>query len=225
MSDISKKWAIIMIGPPGSGKDTQVELLARELQFVEIKSSQIIKDKLENADSNDVVMNHEKELKNSGQLNTSELVEAWMVERIEEVGKTAAGLIANGWPRKVREADIEMTAVERHYPKDVIKVISIEISEEESVKRNNLRRVCEQNGHPIFHTKENEAITVCPQDGSPIIVRTDDAPETIRKRYQVYLAETQPVIDFLSKRGYNLITINGEQPIEDIHRDILNHLW
>ena len=90
-----------MIGPPGSGKDTQVELLARELQFVEIKSSQIIKDKLANADPNDAVMNREKELKNSGQLNTSELVEAWMVERIEEVGKTAAGLIANGWPRKI----------------------------------------------------------------------------------------------------------------------------
>ncbi len=225
MESLSKQWAIIMIGPPGSGKDTQVELLARELQFVEIKSSQIIKDKLANADPNDAVMNHEKELKNSGQLNTSELVQTWMVERIEEVGKTAQGLLANGWPRKIQEAEVEMTAVEKYYPKDAIKVVSIEISEEESVKRNSLRRVCEQNGHPIFHTKENENLTVCPQDGSPIIVRTDDASETIKKRYQVYIAETQPVIDFLSKKGYSLAIIEGEQPIEDIHRDILNKLW
>lgn len=221
MNTESKKWAVILIGPPGSGKDTQAELLARELKFVEIKSSKIIEDKLKSADLNDVVMNREKELHASGQLNTREIVDAWIVERIEQVGATSVGLVGNGWPREASEVEAEMSALEKFYPKNLIKIITITLSEEESVKRNSKRRVCEKNGHPI----QNEGISVCPEDGSAIIFRPDDTPETIKKRYQVYIAQTQPVIDLLSKQGYNIITINGEQPIESVHRDILDKLW
>ncbi len=221
MDTTENKWAVILIGPPGSGKDTQAELLARELKFVEIKSSKIIEDKFKLADPNDVVINHEKELHASGQLNTREIVDAWIIERIEQVGATGVGLVGNGWPREIEEVEAEMKAVEKFYSKDSIKIVKITLSEEESVKRNSKRRVCEKNGHPI----QKEEIDVCPEDGSAIIFRTDDTPETIKKRYQVYMTQTQPVIDFLSKKGYNVITINGEQPIEDVHRDILDKLW
>ena len=221
MQTFEKKWAVILIGPPGSGKDTQAELLARELKFVEIKSSKIIEEKLKSADLNDAVMNQEKELHASGQLNTREIVDAWIIECIEQVGATGVGLVGNGWPREIEEVEAEMLAVEKFFPKDSIKIVTITLSEEESVKRNSKRRVCEKNGHPI----QDEGITVCPEDGSPIILRADDTPETIRKRYQVYITQTRPVIDFLSKEGYNVITINGEQPIESVHRDILDKLW
>ena len=132
MNTSDKKLAIILIGPPGSGKDTQAELLARELKFVEIKPSKIIEDKLKSAEPNDAVMNHEKELKQAGQLNTSSLVEAWAIEKIDEVGKSGAGLVTNGWPRKVTEAETEMLTVEKYYSKDSIKVVYITLSEEES---------------------------------------------------------------------------------------------
>lgn len=225
MNTSDKKLAIILIGPPGSGKDTQAELLARELKFVEIKTSKIIEDKLKSAEPNDAVMNHEKELKQAGQLNTSSLVEAWAIEKIDEVGKSGAGLVANGWPRKVTEAETEMLTVEKYYSKDSIKVVYITLSEEESVKRNSKRRVCEKNGHPIPNFLEYKDTVVCPQDGSPIIVRQDDNLDTVRHRYKVYQELTEPVLDFLNKKGYSLITINGEQPIESVHRDILDKLW
>ena len=225
MTNEPRFWAVLLIGPPGSGKDTQAELLARELKFVEIKSSKIIEDRLKSADPNDAVMNREKELHASGQLNSMEIVDAWIIERIEAVGATGIGLIANGWPREVSEVESEMSAVEKFYPKDSVKIIFIMMSEEESVRRNSKRRVCELNGHPILGTKENEGITACPEDGSPIIFRADDTPETIKKRYQVYITQTKPIIDLLSKKGYNIVTINGEQPIEDVHRDILDKLW
>jgi len=225
MIDESNKWAVILIGPPGSGKDTQVELLVKELKFVEIRTSKIIEDKLKAADPNDPVMNREKDLKKSGQLNTSSLVEEWVIEKIEEVGKSDSRLIANGWPRKVIEAEIEMSAVNKYYPKDFVKVICIELSEEESVKRNSKRRVCEKNGHPIPNFPEYKDVTMCPEDGSLVITRQDDNLDIARHRYGVYKEFTEPVIDFLSKQGYNLVTINGEQPIEDVHCDILNKLW
>ncbi len=225
MQTSPNKFAVILIGPPGSGKDTQAELLARELKFIEIKSSKIIEDKFNSSDPNDPVINREKELRASGQLNTREVVDGWIIERIEEVAKSGEGLIGNGWPREAGEIETEMSAVEKYYSKDSIKIVEISLSEEESVKRNSKRRVCEASGHPIYDLPGNEEVTICPQDGSPIIFRADDTPETIKKRYQVYISQTQPVIDFLSKRGYNVITINGEQPSEFVHRDILNKLW
>ena len=141
---------------------------------------------------------------------------------MEAIASAAAGrgLIANGWPRRVEEAQTEVEVLEKYYGKN-IKVVTIALSEEESVKRNSKRRVCRANGHPIL----DPDITVCPEDGSPLITRADDIPETIRKRYQVYLSETALIIDFLTQKGYNVITIDGEQSIEDVHREILNKLW
>src|SRR5258708_91128 len=147
MDTSDKKWAVILIGPPGSGKDTQAELLAHELKFTEIKSSKIIEDKFKAADPNDAIMNHEKELHASGQLNTAAIVDAWLVEGSEEVGKSGMGLIANGWPRGANEAATEMPVVEKYFPKESIKIVRINLSEEETVKRNSIRRVCEKNGH------------------------------------------------------------------------------
>ena len=225
MDTSDKKWAIVIIGPPGSGKDTQAELLAHELKFVEIKSSKIIEDKFKSADPNDEVMNREKELNASGQLNTAELVDEWLVEKIEGVAKTGTGLIANGWPRGAHEAEKEIPVLEKYYSKESIKVIVISLSEQTSIHRNSKRRVCEKNGHPILDTPKYKGVEVCPEDGSPIVSRADDVPEVIARRYQVYLDQTKPVIDFFNEKGYNIITINGEQPIESVHRDILDKLW
>ena len=207
------------MGPPGSGKDTQAELLARELKLEEIKTSHIIEQKFAAAEPNDAVMNEEKRKYKSGELLDQKLVEEWTLEAIASAA-AGRGLIANGWPRRVEEAQTEVEVLEKYYGKN-IKVVTIALSEEESVKRNSKRRVCRANGHPIL----DPDITVCPEDGSPLITRADDIPETIRKRYQVYLSETALIIDFLTQKGYNVITIDGEQSIEDVHREILNKLW
>src|SRR3989344_776493 len=219
------KWAVILMGPPGSGKDTQAELLARELKLVEIKSSHLIEQKFSNTDSADTIMAKQKRKYQNGGLVDSKMVEGWVLEAITAASAAGKGIISNGWPRRIQEAAIEMATVEKHYGKENIKVVSITLNEDETVKRNSKRRVCQANGHPIWDTQENEGITTCPEDGSPIITRADDTPETIKKRYQVYLSETAPILDFLTQKGYNVITIDGEHPIEDVHRSILNKLW
>ncbi len=214
-----------MVGPPGSGKDTQAELLAHELKLTEIKSSHLIEQKFASADASDPIMAEQLNQYRSGGLVDSKMVEGWVIEAVTAAGASDQGIIANGWPRKAEEAEAELSVVEQQYGHENIKVVAITLSEAETVKRNSQRRVCQANGHPIWHTRENENITACPQDGSPIITRADDTPETIQKRYQIYVSETAPVLDFLSKKGYNVITIDGEHPIEDVHRDILNKLW
>jgi adenylate kinase len=193
--------------------------------LTEIKTSHIIEQKFSAADAGDPVMAEELRKYKNGELVDSKMIEGWVLEAVADAAEMGKGIIANGWPRKVDEAVIEMESVEKQYGHENIKIVAIQLSEEETLKRNSKRRVCQANGHPVWDTLENADITVCPEDGSPIIVRADDTPETIKKRYQVYLSETAPILDFLKQKGYNVITINGEQSIEDVHREILNRLW
>ncbi len=218
-------WAVLLIGPPGAGKDTQAGLLSLELGLTEVKSSSIIRQKFAEADPNDPVMNEEKRLNAAGQLNTPKLVTEWVSDHMRNVHAAGQGLVTTGSPRTLLEAETQLPLLTELYGEGNVKTVYVNVSEEESVKRNSFRRVCQQNNHPIPNFPEYKDVTVCPQDGSPIISRVDDAPETIKKRYQVYVSQTQPVLDFLTKKGYNILTIDGEQSIEDVHRSILNKLW
>lgn len=225
MTGETKKWVVILMGPPGSGKDTQAELLAREVNLDHLKSSKIIENKFLTADPDDPIIRAEKEKKTSGGLVTPSLVQQWVIEEIRRSFDEDRGIIFSGSPRTVSEAEAELPVLEELYGRDNIYILSISLSLEESIKRNSHRRVCQANNHPIPNFPEYENLKNCPEDGSPIIIRSDDTAEKAKHRYKVYLAETKPVIDFLSKKGYNIVEVNGEQPIEDIHREILNKLW
>jgi adenylate kinase len=218
-------WAVLLIGPPGAGKDTQAGLLSLELGLLEIKTSKIIEKKFAEADPNDAVIQEQKKRKASGELVKPDLVLNWCLEEMKNIQSTGKGIVTSGSPRTLLEAEGELPVLKELYGETGLKIIYINVSAEESVKRNSFRRVCEQNGHPIPNFPEYEGLAACPQDGSPIISRVDDAPETIKKRYQVYVTETKPILDFLTQKGYNVITIDGEQSIEDVHRSILNNLW
>ena len=218
-------WAVVIVGPPGAGKDTQAGLLATELGLVQLKTSEIIEEKFSASSPDDQIIQEQIKRKASGGLVESSLVLQWFIERLRKVHGEGKGIVASGSPRTLPEAEAEMPVLKELYKPEGVKIIYIKLSEEESVKRNSFRRVCEKNSHPIPNFPEFNELVVCPQDGSPIITRQDDTPETISHRYRVYQEQTEPIVDFLSKEGYSVITINGEQPIESVHRDILDKLW
>jgi adenylate kinase len=218
-------WAVVLIGPPGAGKDTQAALLSNELGLVQIKTSQVIEEKFALAPADDPVIQEQKNVKASGGLVDPKLVTAWFVERLGKVHAEGKGIITSGSPRTLPEAQEEIPLLRSLYGPDALKIIFIKVSKEESVKRNSSRRVCEKNSHPIPNFPEYQGLAACPQDGSAIITRQDDTPETTAHRYEVYTELTEPIIDFFEEKGYNIITINGEASIEDVHRDILDKLW
>ena len=218
-------WAVVLIGPPGAGKDTQAALLATELGLQELKTSQIIEEKFSSADPSDTVIQEQKKIKATGGLMDPALVTSWVIERLEKVHAAGKGIITSGSPRTLPEARAEVPLLRNLYGPDALKIVFINVSKAECVKRNSFRRVCEKNSHPIPNFPEYKDMTTCPQDSSPIITRQDDTPETAAHRYDVYKEITEPIIDFLGEKVYNIITIDGEQSIEDVHRDILTKLW
>jgi adenylate kinase len=224
MTEEFKKRVIILIGPPGAGKGTQAELLAEDFGLVHFETSKVIEEKFANADSNDEVMKYEYERFKSGKLITPKLVRSWVMERIEKLASEGKGLVSSSSPRSLFEAEGEMPLLEKLYDREHIYVVNINISEEESIKRNSHRRICKANRHPIPNFPQFKDIKTCPRDGSEIVTRVLDNPETIKVRYATYLKETKPVLDFLNENGYKVISIHGEKTIEDTHNCIMDEL-
>ncbi|OGN00331.1 MAG: hypothetical protein A3B91_00265 [Candidatus Yanofskybacteria bacterium RIFCSPHIGHO2_02_FULL_41_29] len=222
--DANRKWVVILIGPPGSGKGTQAEMLAEKFGLFHLESSKVIEDKFKNADVSDKVIAHEREAWKSGQLTNPELVRAWMLEEIRSLYRKGMGIVLSGSPRTMFEAEGEIPVFEELYGRDNVRPIHLNLSKEESVRRNSSRRICEANRHTIPSFPIFKDITVCPKDGSKLLKRELDTPETISIRYEVYLRQTQPIISFMEENGYKMVEIEGEQEIDKVNKDILKGL-
>ena len=219
----NKKLIVILIGPPGSGKGTQAELIAEKFGLFNFETSKIIEEKLKNADPDDEIITREKDKWMSGRLNTPEMGKKWVLDKIGDLHKQGLGIVFSGSPRTKEEAEAEMPVFEKLYGKESVKVFNILLSREESFYRNSNRRICEANRHPIPNFPEFKNLKVCPKDGSKLIVRKGlDDPESVKRRYNVYLEETEPVLGFLKQRGYEIMEINGEQGIAEVNNDILD---
>ena len=220
-----KKWAVILIGPPGSGKGTQADLLAEKFGLTHVESSKIIEEKFKNADPNDPIINEQKKIWETGELNDPEMVTGWLVTAIRNIWKDGRGIILSASPRTLFEAQFEVPVLEDLCGKDNIKIFNIDLSREESFNRNSHRRICEKNRHTIPNLPEFKNLETCPRDGSKLIHRNHlDDPETVRLRYDVYLKRTEPILGFLKEKGYKLLKVNGEQTIENVFKDVLNKL-
>lgn len=212
--------AIFLIGPPGSGKGTQAELLAKYLGFFHFEISKVIEEKFKTADSADKEILHQKEHWIGGKLVHSEIIIKWFIEEVDKLKDQIKGFVFSGSGRTMYEIENEIPYLEKLYGKENIAAVEIKLSEEESVKRNSTRRICKANRHPIPNFPEFADLKACPRDGSEIITRELDKPEIIKERYQVYLNETSPVLNYFKNNGYKVIEINGEQPIEKVFEDI-----
>lgn len=217
------KQVVIFIAPPGAGKGTQADMLAKQFGMYHLESSKVIEDKFASASPDDAVIQEEIKKNRSGILNEPKLVSEWMKERIKQLADQNTSIVFSGSPRTLFEAEQLVPFLEELYGRDYIKIFSINISDEESIRRNSARRMCKANRHPIPNLPEFQNITVCPQDGSELIHREDDHPERIRVRHQEYKNRTAPVLAYLQDHGYEIIEINGEQGIKKVSDDILQN--
>jgi len=218
-----KKWAVFLIGPPGSGKGTQADLLAKRFGLVHVQTSKLGEEKINNQEliKNDPEIAEVKRLYDKGELFPPPWTVKIVLEKVQELVNQGKGIIFSGSPRTIYEIEQELPYFENLFGKENIKVLNVKINEEESIIRNSHRKVCKANGHPIPNFEQFKNIQVCPQDGSEIIIRSLDTPETIKTRNEVYHRRTEPILAFLKGKGYNVIDINGEQPIDKVFQDIL----
>jgi len=100
----------------------------------------------------------------------------------------------------------------------------LQLPEEQTIFRNSKRRICELMHHSILYIPENANLKRCPLDGSHLFHRDLDNVETIKMRLQEYQQTTAPLEKFYRDHGFNIITINANQYVENVFNDILQAL-
>ena len=203
---------LILLGAPGAGKGTQAEILVEKLGIPAISTGNMLREAMANGTP---VGKQAKHYMDNGLLVPDEVILGIVAERVAQPD-CAKGFILDGVPRTLAQAEaLEAKNVRIDH------VVSIEIDDSVIEGRMTGRRVCSKCG-ASYHIVANPPKTegVCDSCGSELIIRKDDAPETVRRRLDVYHAETEVLKDFYQKLG-KLRIVEGNQPIEDANRDIL----
>ena len=202
---------LILLGAPGAGKGTQAEILSRELNIPTISTGNILRAAMKNGTP---VGLKAKAFVEAGQLVPDDVIIGIVEERLAQ-DDCLNGYILDGVPRTIPQAE---ALEERGIAIDC--ALSIEISDDEIVKRMSGRRTCKecsQTFHIISNPPKKEG--VCDFCGGELIVRKDDAPETVKARLSVYHAETEPLKAFYEARG-KLKTVSNMPTIEETTDEI-----
>ena len=203
---------LILLGAPGAGKGTQAELLVNKLSIPAISTGNMLREAIANGTD---LGKKAKQYMDEGNLVPDELILGIVADRVAQ-DDCAKGFILDGVPRTLAQAEaLEAKGVRIDH------VVSIEVDDSEIEGRMTGRRVCGKCG-ASYHIVANPPKTegVCDTCGSELVIRKDDAPETVRKRLQVYHATTEVLKDFYEKLG-RLRMVNGSQSIEGANEDIL----
>lgn len=203
---------LILLGAPGAGKGTQAEKLVNKLSIPAISTGNMLREAIANGTD---LGKEAKKYMDEGNLVPDDLILGIVAERVSRPD-CARGFILDGVPRTLAQAE----ALEDRGVK-IDHVISIEVDDSEIERRMTGRRVCAKCG-ASYHVSANppKVEGVCDDCGGELTIRKDDAPETVRKRLQVYHSTTEVLKDFYGKLG-RLCIVNGSQSIEDANRDIL----
>ncbi len=203
---------LILLGAPGAGKGTQAELLVAKLQIPSISTGNMLREAIAKGTPLGTLA---KQYIDEGNLVPDDVILSIVAERVARPD-CKNGFILDGVPRTLAQAEaLDAKGVTIDY------AVSLEIEDSVIEGRMTGRRVCAKCGasyHIVANPTKQEG--VCDLCGGTVTTRVDDAPETVRKRLEVYHASTEILKDYYAKQG-KLCLVNADQPIEDANRDIL----
>jgi adenylate kinase len=182
---------VILLGPPGSGKGTQAAFIARKFGIPQISTGDMLRASAKAGSPTGLAA---KKLMDAGQLVSDDIIVALVRERLGQPD-CAAGYLFDGFPRTIPQAEAMREAA---VPIDF--VLEIQVPDEEIIARMGGRRVHLGSGR-TYHVRFNPPRVAGQDDvtGEPLIQREDDREETVRKRLEVYRAQTQPLLQFYSR--------------------------
>ena len=182
---------VIICGAPGSGKGTQSDLIVDKFKFKHLSTGDLLREEIAKKTPAGILAD---QLISQGQLVPDEMIVEILSKEIEKIEGKYEGLILDGFPRTVAQAEsLEKLFEERN--EEVAVLIDIEVDEEELVNR--LLKRGETSG------------------------RSDDNIETIKKRLNVYHEKTEPVSVFFKERD-KYVSVKGSGSIHEIHDRIAN---
>jgi adenylate kinase len=207
---------IILLGAPGAGKGTQAATVGQELNLVRIASGDLFRQALEQGAKLGL---EAKSYMEKGMLVPNEITTQMVLERMS-APDCEPGVILDGFPRNLEQAEALDKALAQK-GKSIDKVVYIKVSEEELLKRLSGRWICRNCQTPYHSTNSPPRVWgKCDKCGGELYQRPDDTIETVKKRLQVYFAQTAPLIDYYTQAG-KLLEVDGEGSVDEVGRRIV----
>jgi len=206
---------LVFLGPPGVGKGTQAAMLAQADGLPHISTGEMIRDAIKQETD---IGRKAKSYVESGGLVPDDIVIAIVGERIAQPD-CVRGFLLDGFPRTLEQAEaLDRILAEKDGRLDA--ALYFKAGDEELISRLAGRRIC-RNCDANYHVKNlpPKREGICDKCGGPLYQREDDKPETVRRRLQVYRAETAGLIDYYRKRGI-LHEIDAERSVGEVQQTL-----
>ncbi|MCQ2771278.1 MAG: adenylate kinase [Clostridia bacterium] len=206
---------LMFLGAPGAGKGTQAEKVSAKYCIPSISTGAILREAMSTGTELGVKA---KSFVEKGALVPDEVVIGIIKERLAQ-DDCSNGFILDGFPRTVAQAEaLDAMGIKMDL------VISIEVSDDDIVKRMSRRRLCEKCGasyHVIHIPTKVEGI--CDACGGNLITRKDDKPEVVLDRLSTYHKQTEPLKDFYAAKNL-LVLVEGNKSIDSITNTIYSKI-
>lgn len=210
---------LILLGAQGSGKGTQADLLARELHLKPVASGELLREAMS---AGTPLGLRAKPYYDRGDLVPDEIVIAMILESMRHLGD-ARGIILDGFPRNIPQAEALDRALATSGQR-IDAVVYLEVPREMLEDRLLNRYVCQASGH-VWNIKTHPPRVpgICDYDNSPLVHRSDDTPEKIARRLDIFFSETIQLVPYYTRHG-KMVTVDGARDIEQVNRAILDAL-
>lgn len=207
---------LIFLGPPGVGKGTQAEFVAKEFGIPKLSTGDLLRDSVQKKTTLGLKA---KGFMDRGELVPDEVVIGLVREKLSST-ECQNGFLLDGFPRTVPQAD-QLEILLRSKGDSLDRVLYFTLPKDEIVKRISGRRSCPQ-CKAVYHIqaippKKNGTCDVC---GADLIQRNDDKPETIESRLAVYHEQTAPLIEYYKAKNV-LSELEGSGAVNDVQRRLL----
>ena len=202
---------IIMLGAPGAGKGTQAQMIADQYKIPHISTGDIFRENVKNG--TELGMEAKKYM-DKGELVPDELTVRILLDRVAK-DDCRNGYVLDGFPRTIPQAEVldkEITEI----GDKIDYAIDVDVPDENIIRRMSGRRACLSCGS-TFHVEHipPKQEGICDRCGKELVLRDDDREETGKNRLGVYHEQTQPLIEFYTKKNI-LKTVDGTQDMQDV---------
>ncbi len=206
-----KSMKIIMLGAPGAGKGTQAKMIADTYKIPHVSTGDIFRANIKEGTE---LGKEAKKYMDQGLLVPDELTVKILLDRVAK-DDCKNGYVLDGFPRTIPQAEVLDKALTELGDK-IDFAINVDVPDENIINRMSGRRACLACG-ATYHIKHvpPKKEGICDRCGKELVLRDDDKPETVKNRLNVYHEQTQPLIDFYTKKGV-LKTVDGTVDMMDV---------
>jgi adenylate kinase len=210
---------VVIMGPPGAGKGTQAEKLAKEFALPHISTGEIFRGAVKEGTE---MGKKAKEYMDKGMLVPDEIVIGIVKERLAKPDCNE-GVLLDGFPRTVEQAEALDEVLDELQIK-ISAVVNVDVHEEELISRLTGRRVCRNCG-ATYHLKFNppKVRNICDHCSGELYQRSDDTIDTVKERLVIYQKQTFPIIEYYEHQDL-FKSVDGARGIDEVFDDLADHL-